>query len=356
MSGRIVLLLSSPRVAPGLLGWPAWELLHDDRARVYVGSPDHPQLPALRAAGVSVDLLAGERDRRPDPDRIAEHLLAVAGRGELVVWLSGPEGDPGLGEALGSRLLGGDRRGPQLEILPGSYDLPGARLIELVQVMDRLRRECPWVQRQTHRSLVRYLVEESYETVEALEAGDRVHLREELGDLLFQVVFHARLAEEYGADESSEDAEDVESAADGERAEEAGEAWSIDEVAADLTEKLIRRNPHVFGPDASGGSAGLSPDEIENVWDQLKSEEKRRDSVFEGLPPGLPALAMADKMLQRAERAGLEPPDTGEPESAESEASIGDRLLAVVRQARSAGIDPEQALRDALRRRFSARE
>ena len=110
-------------------------------------------------------------------------------------------------------------------MLPGSYDLPGARLLDLVATMDRLRSPggCPWDAEQTHESLVTYLVEETYETIEAIETGDRDHLREELGDLLLQVMFHSRIA-----------------------AEHTEAPWSVDDVAGDIVDKLVRRHPHVF--------------------------------------------------------------------------------------------------------------
>ena len=196
-----------------------------------------------------------------------------------MVWLAADDGAE-VGRALGGLLAhqaeAGVRDLPELEVLPASYDLPGARLLDLVEVMDQLRARCPWVQQQTHRSLVRYLVEESAETVEAIETGDRSHLREELGDLLFQVIFHARLAEE------SPEA-----------------PWAIDDVAGDLVEKLIRRNPHVF---AAGDAADAA--EVESVWDALKAEEKRRTSAVEGVPLGLPALSLADKLLSRTSGSG----------------------------------------------------
>lgn len=315
--GRLVLLLTSPRVAPGLLTWPAWEVLRSADV-VYAGDESHPQLPALAAFDVRVNI-AGS----PPP---ARQLVGEAAGGRVVVWLGGVDGDPGLGEALAHELTslalpvssGALSAPPELEILPGSYDLPGARLLDLINVMDRLRRECPWVQAQTHRSLVRYLVEESYETIDAIESGDLSHLREELGDLLFQVVFHARLLEE----------QDV--------------AVSIDDVAGDLVSKLIRRNPHVFG---NGDASSVV--EIENVWDQLKAEEKRRTSVAEGVPLALPALALADKLFERTAKASA---SVDLPSSDSTE--IGDLLLRVVARARDAGVDPEQALRDAIRRTF----
>jgi XTP/dITP diphosphohydrolase len=162
---------------------------------------------------------------------------------------------------------------------------PGARLLDLVAVMDRLRSPggCPWDAEQTHRSLAPYLLEETYETLEAIDSGDRDHLREELGDLLLQVVFHARVA--------AEDPEDP---------------WTVDDVAAGITEKLVRRHPHVFA-DATAPSAA----HVEAAWEQLKAAEKQRGSVLDGIPPALPALALADATVRRARRAGLPLPDGG---------------------------------------------
>jgi XTP/dITP diphosphohydrolase len=344
--GRLTLLLTSPRVAPGLLSWPAWDLLR--RAdRVLTGDPDHPQRPALEAAGVTVADASVPTSPVSDAPALARWLLDEAAGGASLVWLAPDDGAGELGRALAQLLAeradAGLSGGPELEVVPASYDLPGARLLDLVAVMDQLRARCPWVREQTHRSLVRYLVEESYETVEAIETGDRTHLREELGDLLFQVVFHARLAEE--AEESAR--------AD-EYAEDANAAWTIDDVAGDLVEKLIRRNPHVFG----AAQRETGPDdvaEIENAWDALKAEEKRRTSAVEGVPLALPALTLADKLLGRTERTGpairptqrFAPETTREPLTAER---LGELLFALVERARVAGIDPEQALRDACRR------
>jgi XTP/dITP diphosphohydrolase len=187
-------------------------------------------------------------------------------------------------------------------------------LLEFLEVMRRLRAECAWKAGQTHRSLARYLLEETHETLEAIDTGDAAHLREELGDLLLQVYFHAVIAEEAGE-------------------------FTIDDVAADITAKMHRRNPHVFG-----SAAGGTPAEINEAWEAIKAEEKQRDSVTDGLAPTLPALLYADKVLDRLERAGAVP----EPDPAADD--LGDRLLALVAEARTQGVDPEQALRDAVRR------
>jgi XTP/dITP diphosphohydrolase len=199
---------------------------------------------------------------------------------------------------------------------------PGvSALTELVELMARLRRECAWKAGQTHESLARYLLEETYETLEAIEVGDDAHLREELGDLLLQILFHAVIAEEQGR-------------------------FDIDDVAADLVVKLRRRNPHVFDRDSSGSDDGVAADPvaINEQWERIKAEEKQRSGLMDGVPEELPALLRAVKALDRLERAGgVADVDPGSDE-------VGERLLAVVVDARAAGIDPEQALRAAVRR------
>jgi XTP/dITP diphosphohydrolase len=189
-------------------------------------------------------------------------------------------------------------------------------LTELVEVMARLRRECAWKAGQTHESLARYLLEETYETLEAIDAGDDEHLREELGDLLLQILFHAVIAEEQGR-------------------------FDIDDVAADLVAKLRRRNPHVFDPDSSSATDAES---INEQWERIKAEEKQRVGLMDGVPEELPALLRAVKALDRVERTGLEPALA--PESDD----LGERLLVLVAEARAAGVDPEQALRAVVRR------
>src|SRR4051812_3466064 len=152
-----------------------------------------------------------------------------------------------------------------------------------VEVMDRLRSPggCPWDAAQTHESLTRYLLEEVYEVLEAIETGDLALLREELGDLLLQVLFHARIAQELPA----------------------GEAFGIEDVATDLVDKLVRRHPHVF----AGAQAG-SADELNETWERHKAAEKGRTSPVDGVPMNQPALALAAKLVSRARRAGLDLP------------------------------------------------
>ncbi|MBV9594380.1 MAG: MazG family protein [Actinobacteria bacterium] len=198
----------------------------------------------------------------------------------------------------------------------GSMTNPTDALRRAVLVMDRLRSPggCPWDAAQTHLSLARYLLEETYETLEAIETADYPLLREELGDLLLQVLFHARLASELPA----------------------GDAFSIDDVAIDLVDKLVRRHPHVFTESAAAATA----DEVNENWERLKSQEKGRTSVTDGVPLAQPALALAGKLVSRVERAGLDVP-------APADSEIGSRLFAVVRDAVAAGVDPEAELRRA---------
>jgi XTP/dITP diphosphohydrolase len=329
-AGRLVLLTTSHRVAPGLLSWPAWQTLRA-ADRVLCSDPDHPLLPYLREAGIEVEHavpVAAElvafctadreeargggtgRDGHPGP-------AGGAGREEdarTAVVVTSADGETGLTDAL-ARLAGsGQVRMPDLELLPGSYDLPGARLLDLVQVMDRIRVQCPWSGARTHRELVKYGIEEAYELVEAIEDGDRAALREELGDVLLQVVFHARIAEE-----------------------DPDEPFSVDDVAGGIVDKLIRRHPHVFGEETAE-----TADDVKEHWLRTKAVEKRRDSVTEGVPLGQPALALASQLASRARNTGLDVPvPAGE--------GPGYALLALAIQAQADGVEPETALRGAAR-------
>ncbi len=214
---------------------------------------------------------------------------------------------------------------------------PGARLLDLVAVQGRLRSPggCPWDAEQTHASLVRYLLEEAYELADAIDAGDRTAMREELGDVLLQVVFHARIAEEHP-----------------------DEPFAIDDVAAGISDKLVRRHPHVFA-DATAQTAA----DVESSWARIKADEKDRASVTDGVPMAQPALSLAAQLQRRATRLGV-PDDLVVPEAesgpdlatavaaaaAEAEAdggadAVGRMLNAAVALARAAGADPETALR-----------
>ena len=204
-----------------------------------------------------------------------------------------------------------------------------APLQRAVEVMDRLRSPggCPWDAAQTHESLTRYLLEEAYEVIEAIETDNQALLREELGDLLLQVLFHARIAQE-APDERS---------------------FDIDDVATDLVEKLVRRHPHVFAGAPAGSAA-----ELNETWEQQKVAEKGRTSAVDGVPVHQPALALAAKLVSRAERAGLDTAAVAalaaDDVDAGFQAALGARLFGVVREAVAAGVDPEAALRSTARR------
>jgi XTP/dITP diphosphohydrolase len=206
-------------------------------------------------------------------------------------------------------------------------------LARAIEVMDRLRSPggCPWDAEQTHSSLAKYLVEETYEVLDAIELDDPALLREELGDVLFQVLFHARLAQER---------------IDG--------AFTIDDIAGDLAQKMIRRHPHVFGvaTDGPAPDGGITADEVNIRWEAQKAAEKDRTSVTDGVPMALPALSLAGKLVSRARRAGLEAQVQAAVDRApdDAEERLGARLLEVVRDAVGAGIDPESALRATARR------
>ena len=219
-------------------------------------------------------------------------------------------------------------------LIEGSADLPGAHLLDLVATMDRLRAECPWDAKQTHLSLAPHLLEEPYEALEALESGNLDAFREELGDVLLQVVFHARIAENFG----------------------------IDDVADGIVAKLVRRHPHVFGSVTVADA-----EEVKRNWDAIKKQERAERAVvpgadpaftsaLDGVPFGQPALALAAQLQRRAARAGA-------PESltelaadddarvvTESVSELGAELFQLVALAGRAGLDPEHELRMAARR------
>ncbi|MFI6712070.1 MazG family protein [Nonomuraea sp. NPDC050478] len=295
----LVVVTTSPRVAPGLLSHQAWQAFRS--GPVLTGSPDHPQLPYLAEAGVEVAVVT------PDPAG-----LVARAAGETVVWLAA-DGDEDFMRALGHAAIALDDP-PLIEVVPGSYDLPGARVLDLVRVMDRLRTECPWDRKQTHESLVPYLLEEAYEVLETIEEGDHDALREELGDLLLQVVFHARVAE----------------------------GFDVDDVADGIVGKLVRRHPHVFG-----SVKAESADEVNDNWEAIKATERASrgdESLLDGVPMGQPALSLAAQLLRRAERSGV--PDGL---SAAVGQGVARELFDLVKRARSAGVDPEAELRAAAR-------
>jgi XTP/dITP diphosphohydrolase len=306
-SGSITVVLTSPRVAPGLLTRAAWQSLADADDIGASGSPTRPDVQAVVGSGLPVTYVEGGLGDQ------WTWLSSGARAGRQVAWLVGDDGEPGLLRVIADQLSREPRPPYEVEIVHGSYDVPGARLIDLVQVMDQLRRNCPWDQKQTHLTLAKYLLEETYETLEAIESGDREHLREELGDLLLQVAFHSRIA--------AEDPED---------------GFTVDDVAGHIVEKLIRRHPHVFGDEQNRDLAA-----VEANWESIKAVEKQRTSVLEGIPLALPALALADKVVGRA--AKVNPVDAPKP-TTDAE-RIGQQLLELVQAARALDVDPEQALR-----------
>jgi tetrapyrrole methylase family protein/MazG family protein len=331
-------------------------------------------LEALRAVGRAIPLLAPPelalflesegvvlvRDRVSDPalfvrgssDAIESFVGGLDERDLAIGVLGNPLSDfPGLPLLL--RAL--ERAGTRTELVPGMpratlsaaiamplVPLPPASAhyswADLVEVMARLRRGCPWDREQTHESLVPYLIEETYEVVDAIEAHSDGDLCEELGDLLLQIVFHAQLATERGK-------------------------FSIADVVDGLSNKMIRRHPHVFGDQAVSSVA-----EVWQNWEQLKALEpagKARASRLDGIPRGLGALQRAQKMQDKASRVGFDWPhidgvraklaeEIAELEiarrggdAAEIRAELGDVLFSVVNYARALGIDAEGAVRDA---------
>ncbi|WP_200209404.1 nucleoside triphosphate pyrophosphohydrolase [Micromonospora coerulea] len=309
MSARIVLLVTSPRLPAGLLTAAAWDVV---RAAPVLAGAESALTAAVRSAGVEVTVVDG--------GATSALLDAVAAHG-TAVWLAGPAGDEALARELGLRLA----RQPglaELELMYGSWDPPGARLLDAVEVMDRLASPGgdPWKRAQTHRSLAGFLLEECYEAYDAISADDTDALREELGDVLLQVLLHARLAEDLPE----------------------GERWTVDDVAGTLVDKMVRRNPHVF----AGAETG-SLEEIEANWERIKRAEKARASVLDGIALSQPALALAAKILDRAARVGLAVPPPLSDSQVDPEARLGASLLATVAAAREAGIDPEAALRRA---------
>jgi XTP/dITP diphosphohydrolase len=316
----LTVLLSSPRVAPGLLTWQAWSALRD-ASRVLAGSAGHPQLPALTEAGVIPEIVDVPADAEGQAAFLAAAVAAADGP---VVWLAP------AGENAAALLAGLSAAAVRVRVLPGAQDLPGSHLLDVVSIMDTLRVSCPWDREQTHASLVPYLLEEAYEAVETVEEGDLAALREELGDVLFQAVFHSRIA----AERSQEDG-----------------GFTIDDVADTLAAKLVRRHPHVFGSVAVSSAA-----DVNRNWEEIKKAERSaragagQPSALDGVAFGQPALSLAAQLQRRAERAGM-PEAPGESDApAMPGDGIGAELMRVVARARSAGLDPELELRAAARR------
>ena len=198
--------------------------------------------------------------------------------------------------------------------------MPGSELQRLVEVMDRLRSPggCPWDAEQTHESLVKYLLEESYEFIDSVDAKDREGMREELGDVLLQVYFHSRIAQDHPTD-----------------------PFSIEDVARSIADKLIRRHPHVFeGLQVSG------TEEIIDNWEEIKATEKGRTSALDGVALAQPALPLVEKLLYRAEKYKVNVELTKyQSDKPATQESVGEALASIIAWARDNEIDPENALR-----------
>jgi XTP/dITP diphosphohydrolase len=205
-------------------------------------------------------------------------------------------------------------------------DYHGKGLIGLIELMDLLRSPggCPWDAEQTHHSLAEYLLEETYEVLDAINSGDYSHLKEELGDLLLQVIFHSRIAEENLTD-----------------------GFDINQVANDLIAKLISRHPHVFDEEVE-----LGADQVKKNWEQIKAEEKSRSSAFDGVPKDLPALLFAGKILTRLEKYQPEYENLVEEQIVEllkeetTQEQLGEILFQIVQQSKKLNLEPEIALRN----------
>ena len=289
----MVLVVTVSRRLPGLLNAAGWRAVSAGRS-----------LAALPGADATAALLRAEGWAILDVE-------AVAGLPDDAVVLAGAEehaADPV----------------PGAEVIAGAPEPAGAGLLDVVAVMDRLRSPggCPWDAEQTHASLRGYLLEEAHEAYDAIVDGDADAMREELGDVLLQVVFHARVAAEA----------------------DAGRRFDVDDVAGDLVAKLVRRHPHVFGDVGPRDVAA-----VEAGWEEIKQAEKQRRSPTEGVSRSQPATSWGAALVRRAGRAGLLTPEPAELGVTSPEA-LGERLLAVVAAAEQRGWDAEDALREAVRR------
>lgn len=323
---RLVLIDTADQL-PGLLPLHGWSALMASEL-VLVRSADHLFVPHLELAELRHEVV-------PDSDERAKWIVRRADAEGEVTYLFGPADDEGFTRTLG---LEAARAGVEVEVVYFMLAPKGVELLDLVRVTERLRGPggCPWDREQTAATLAPHAVEEVYELLDAITSGDPGAIREELGDVLFQVVFQAQVAEDAGE-------------------------FTIDDVAKGIVAKLVRRHPHVFG-DVEVADA----QEVIANWERLKATEKpERESVFEGVPAALPALQLASTVQGRAERAGLVP-DLGDAAAdlaraelerflaagtaAEREAALGDLLGAVVALARRRGLHAEQALRAAVTR------
>jgi XTP/dITP diphosphohydrolase len=334
-----IVLVESSAALPGLFPLQCWEAL-SDAGRIWTRDPEgHPSAPYLALGGFELErLLPGTLDLTgvdltsvgdPDDLRLVRSLLEHARTDGRAVYLLGPSDSDSFTRTLGHEAM---EAGHHVEFV-FHLEPQGVEMIRLAEVERSLRDPesgCPWDLEQDHGSLARHLIEESYELLEAIDAGDDEHIAEELGDVLLQVVFHAQIGADRGA-------------------------FTIDDVARGIADKLVHRHPHVFADTEVADSA-----EVKENWEVLKQREKGREGPFEGVPAALPALQLAYKLHGRAMRLGFAWPDVegawekvaeelAELRDAttpdERELEVGDLLSAVTHLSRLLGVDAEQALR-----------
>ena len=284
--GRVVLVETSD-LLPGMLPFQAWDALATADIVLVRNPVAHPSAPSLHLAGLDLvaldptpldrgDLLL-TRPGAPDDRRLAKSLVAAARERGRVVYLL-EDDERGLAPALAGMVAEHDI---EIELVFLAQLPRGTELLRAVGIMDRLRDPdggCPWDLEQDHHSLGRYLVEETYELLDAIASDDDADVKEELGDVLLQVLFHARIAAER-------------------------HAFGVDDVARALTDKLVRRHPHVF-TDADGGE---DADDVQRSWDRLKADEKGGRGPLDGVPASMPGLALLDALLRRVLRLDMMP-------------------------------------------------
>ena len=348
-----VALVETSDLLPGLLPFQAWDVLGTAEVILVRDAATHPFAAHLHLAGLDLHTLEPATLERGDLDltrpgapgdrRLAKALIQQARDTGQAVYLLGPD-DERLALALAGMSAEHD---VEIELVFLAQQPPGTELLRLVEVLRRLRDPdggCPWDLEQDHTSLLRYLVEETYELVAAIEEGEDADLMEELGDVLLQVVFHAQVA----ADRR---------------------AFGIDDVARGIAQKLVSRHPHVF----ADGDASTA-EEVQVRWDELKAEEKARSGPFDGVPEAGPGLDLLHTLHRKASRRGLLPPDLppavdgvrraleqleelarppGAAAGAEPdhELLVGHLVEAAVTAAADLGIDPEAAARRVARER-----
>jgi MazG family protein len=340
---RVVLVETSDAL-PGLLPFQAWDALGTATTVWLRDVATHPSAPHLYYAGLdlrSVEPAQLERAdldlRRPgDPGarRLAKALLRRAVADGVVVYLLGPE-DGGIAPALAGMA---PEHEAEIELVFLAQQPAGGELLRLVDVMGRLRdpdHGCPWDLEQDHATLRRYLVEETYELLHAIEEQDDTELQEELGDVLLQVVFHAQIARDR-------------------------DAFTIDDVARGIADKLVRRHPHVFA-DGDARTAA----EVQENWDRLKGEEKTRSGPFDGVPAAAPGLHLLETLQRKAAKRGVDAAAFADPSARirdeldslgtatdpeTQRTGLGELVAAVVDLARHLDLDPEEAARQAATR------